>query len=54
MHYELLDVADNFLDMSLDQTVLENEFKCVFLCLFVCVPLVFVAKKHTLTSLINK
>ena len=54
MHYELLDVVDNFLGMSLDQTVLENEFKCVFLCLFVCVPLVFVAKKHTLTSLINK
>ena len=47
MHYELLDVVDNFLDMSLDQTVLEHEFKCVFLCLFVCVPLVLVAKtKH--------
>ena len=46
MHYELLDVVDNFLDMSLDQTVLEHEFKCVFLCLFVCVPLVLVAKKR--------
>ena len=46
MHYELLDVVDNFLDMSLDQTVLEHEFKCVFLCLFVCVPLVLVAKKN--------
>ena len=46
MHYELLDVVDNFLDMSLDQTVLEHEFKCVFLCLFACVPLVLVAKKE--------
>ena len=54
MHYELLDVVDNFLDMSLDQTILEHEFKCVFLCLFVCVPLVLVAKKNTMTSLTNK
>ena len=54
MHYELLDVVDNFLDMSLDQTVLEHEFKCVFLCLFVCVPLVLVAKKNMVTSLTNK
>ena len=47
MRYELLDVVDNFLDKSLDQTVLEHEFKCVFLCLFVCVPLVLAAKtKH--------
>ena len=45
MHCELLDVVDNFLDMSLDQTVLEHELKCVFLFLFVCVPLVLVAKK---------
>ena len=44
MHYELLDVVDNFLDMCLDQVVLEHEFKCVFLCLFVCVSLVLVAK----------
>ena len=54
MHCELLDVVDNFLDMPLDQTVLEHEFKCVFLCLFVCVPLVLVAKKNTVTSLTNK
>ena len=54
MRYELLDVVDNFLDKSLDQTVLEHEFKCVFLCLFVCVPLVLVAKKNTVTSLTNK
>ena len=51
MHYELLDVVDNFLDMSLDQTVLEHEFKCVSL---VCVPLVLVAKKNMVTSLTNK
>ena len=31
--------------MSLDQTVLEREFKCVFLCLFVCVASVLVTKK---------
>ena len=55
MHCELLDVVDNFLDMSLDQTVLEHEFKCVLLFLFVCVPLVLVAKKkNTVTSLTNK
>ena len=47
MHYELLlDVVDNFLDMSLDPIVPEHEFKCVFLCMFVCVPLILVAKKH--------
>ena len=45
MHYKLLDVVDHFLDMSLDQAVLEHEFEFVFLCLFVCVPLVLVAKK---------
>ena len=45
MHYELFNVVDNFLDMSLDQTVLEHEFKCLFLCLFVCIPLVLVAKE---------
>ena len=44
MHYEKLDVVDNFLDMSLDQVVLDHEFKCVFLCLFVCVSLVLAAK----------
>ena len=33
MHCELLDVVHNFLDVSLDQTVPEHEFKCVFLCL---------------------
>ena len=39
--------CQNFPDMSLDQTVLEHEFKCVLLCLFVCVPLVLVTKiKH--------
>ena len=45
MHYELLDVVDNFLDISLDKTLLEHEFKCGFLCLFVCVALVLAAKK---------
>ena len=45
MHYELLDVVDNFLDISLHKTLLEHEFKCGFLCLFACVPLVLAAKK---------
>ena len=45
MRNELLDVADNFLDVSLDQTVIEHEFKCVLLCLLICVLLVLVAKK---------
>ena len=54
MRYELLDVVDNFLDMSLDQAVLEFEFKCVFLCLFVCVPLVLVAKTKPGDFLTNK
>ena len=53
MRYELLDVVDNFFDMSLDQNVLEHEFKCVFLCLFVCVPLVLVAKKNMVTPPTN-
>ena len=47
MHYELLAVVDNFLDMFLDQTIFEHEFKCVFLCLFVWVPLLLVAKKKS-------
>ena len=45
--------CQNFPDMSLDQTVLEHEFKCVFLCLFVCIPLVLVTKKNTVASLTN-
>ena len=36
MPYELLDAVDNFLDMSLDQTVLEHEFKCVPLPVCLC------------------
>ena len=45
MHYELLDVVDNFLDISLDKTLPEHEFRCGFLCLFVLVPLLLAAKK---------